>query len=840
MKNLTPVLFVIGLLIGSTDLPASTEREYAAGDVTIPLAYVARISPTPRPEALEFKEERGYPDNCQVFVRMEGELWEFKMRYTALPLEMPARYKGPDIDHMVKQEGSAIMPKGYLAWFLGGMWYDSAEKRLYAPMHVEALGVNRESPVAPWPSRKVILATSTDQGRTWRDEGDIITPETYFSISDTYKFSGSDYSNGLADFGFYADERAGYFYIFPTEAWIPKGTGDCRWASRAARCAMADKMAPGKWRMFHEGNWDEPALGGKSSIVAPNIWGVSYSAYLKKYICMFPSSGGTNVPEHYDGIYLGCCSDLSKQDWTWIRCPEAQFGFVNVMNAEGTDVGTFDRSIRFYSYFNHDVFQRLDLTFSKGQTVGQEIGTRYLFESHPESSDHVLSRQTKIIGSHSPEIEYAGDWVEKAEPSSYEGRFRECGSTGSMTFRFTGPAVYWRAERSPDSGQADVYLDGVLRKTVDCYSTQSTDFEQIVYLTEGLDAGSPHVIKIVVRGKKHKGSAGRKIRSIGFEYAAESYKASAGFCSIAGKNNWRYEEKVGGDDCEMRFAGGSRTFVNYWVGSANEIGPNYQCVNLGSSVREWVAPHDGVVRIEGQAEVTTWTDGVAACIEGDRDVLWPPAFLTANVPRVHDLTVKVRQGEIIAFVVKKENPERRSDASGDKVLWDPVITFARSAGALFAPDSPSDVNLALGKYARSKRLNHAYAPFNAVDGSADTTFSLSEADWTAHSGEEWLSVDLDRPHLVDRYVVVSSPKDIARQRGPIVLQKSDDGLSWSVVDRGVFCGEERIERGVPKFRARFVRILFPDGRPISISEFELYYTDGRTLPKSILTASRTK
>jgi hypothetical protein len=267
---------------------AAEGYEYAAGEVTLPFAYSATVSSAPRPAGLDFAAMGGYPDNCQVFVRMDGELWEFKRQPDRAPLpNSPARLKGPDIDHMVQQE-DAITPPGYqMSWFLGGMWYDQSERKLYAPMHIEALGTNRDGPVAPWPSRKIILATSTDKGRTWRDEGDIITPETYFYVPDTYKFSGSDNSNGLCDFGFYADVRGGYFYIFPLEAWLTKGTWTCRWSARVARCAFRDKMAPGKWTFFYNGTWDQPALGGKSSVVAPCMYSMTYSTYLKNTSACF-------------------------------------------------------------------------------------------------------------------------------------------------------------------------------------------------------------------------------------------------------------------------------------------------------------------------------------------------------------------------------------------------------------------------------------------------------------------------------------------------------------------------------------------------------------------------
>lgn len=58
-----------------------------------------------------------------------------------------------------------------MCWFLGGMWYDESERKLYAPMHVEQAWINREHPVASWACRKIAMATSTNKGKTWHYEG---------------------------------------------------------------------------------------------------------------------------------------------------------------------------------------------------------------------------------------------------------------------------------------------------------------------------------------------------------------------------------------------------------------------------------------------------------------------------------------------------------------------------------------------------------------------------------------------------------------------------------------------------------------------------------------------
>ena len=284
-----------------------------------------------------------------------------------------------------------------------------------------------------------------------------------------------------------------------------KGQWGALWGTRAARCAIRDKMAPGKWKYFYNGKWDEPALGGKSSIVVPgHLWGVLYStiwrntsAYSRQTRILWPS--GIQV----DGVMIGACTDLSKQDWVWGYYPEAMFGFLKLFDGQGTDLATCGQTFRHYATFANNTFQRIDITLQKGQMSANNWMPRYPFEPHPESSDPILGRKTKIVGSASPEMRYSGAWADRSEETSYEGKFKESSGAGSsIEFSFAGADVYWRAVRSPKSGKADVYLDGALRKTVDCFSPRSTSCEVFVYLKTGLDPNKTHTIKIVDQGGK--------------------------------------------------------------------------------------------------------------------------------------------------------------------------------------------------------------------------------------------------------------------------------------------------------------------------------------------------
>jgi len=130
------------------------------------------------------------------------------------------------------------------------------------------------------------LATSKDLGLTWTLVGDILTR----ALPNVQDYSGPDFEAGPADFDFYADTRGGYFYVTSWNSFTPKQgkLNGFTMYSEVARCAIADKMAPGKWFKFRDGAWTEPGLGGKASRLGFDRRGIYgntiYSTYLEKYL----------------------------------------------------------------------------------------------------------------------------------------------------------------------------------------------------------------------------------------------------------------------------------------------------------------------------------------------------------------------------------------------------------------------------------------------------------------------------------------------------------------------------------------------------------------------------
>jgi beta-galactosidase GanA len=111
-----------------------------------------------------------------------------------------------------------------------------------------------------------------------------------------------------------------------------------------------------------------------------------------------------------------------------------------------------------------------------------------------------------------PALVYTGDWTHAGPSSGYtNGDYDSTESwsteTGdSMTVTFTGTAVQWIGPKNTNGGIADVYIDGNQVATVDTYSPAGKLFQQVLYSTTGLPAGS-HTLTITVSGQKNPASS---------------------------------------------------------------------------------------------------------------------------------------------------------------------------------------------------------------------------------------------------------------------------------------------------------------------------------------------
>jgi hypothetical protein len=288
------------------------------------------------------------------------------------------RHKGPDLDHLERQ------PDGFIdapnSGFLGvGLWFDDQTRILYTLLHTEVEPMGQQG----WCTKKTRMAMSKDLGLTWSQPVDVLTR----AVPKTEDYEGSHFEAGPADFDFYTDVKGGYFYVTCWNAFVAK-KGKMNFFfgySEVARCAIADKMAPGKWFKFRDGAWTEPGMGGKASHVGFDMRGIYgntiYSTYLNKYLRIgilagfadkrFAGSGFTD-----GSICISACTDLAKQDWL----PMARLFdqptnevMANVLSDEkGFDPSTCGKTLRAYNFWdwrsNNQGDRVLTITLKEGST----------------------------------------------------------------------------------------------------------------------------------------------------------------------------------------------------------------------------------------------------------------------------------------------------------------------------------------------------------------------------------------------------------------------------------------------------------------------------------------
>jgi hypothetical protein len=91
---------------------------------------------------------------------------------------------------------------------------------------------------------------------------------------------------------------------------------------------------------------------------------------------------------------------------------------------------------------------------------------------------------------------YSGAWTTQSVSSAWAGSLNQTTANGaSATFTFTGKNVAWIGSKGPSMGSAKVYIDGVLRKTIN--TNASTVKRRQVLIRYGWGSPGTHTIRIV-------------------------------------------------------------------------------------------------------------------------------------------------------------------------------------------------------------------------------------------------------------------------------------------------------------------------------------------------------
>jgi hypothetical protein len=192
------------------------------------------------------------------------------------------------------------------------VWRDT-DGTLFGWYHHEPGGVCRNSDLT---APKIGAVISFDGGRTFTDMGIVLESGEAANCEAKNGF----FAGGHGDFSVVLDQEKKFFYfIFTNYGGDGGGQGIV-----TARLAFEDRFQPaGAVYKFHEGLWEEPGIGGRTTAIYPaavawgqenadSLWGPSthWNRHIEKYvILMNRACCKPHWPQ--EGIYIAYATDLS-------------------------------------------------------------------------------------------------------------------------------------------------------------------------------------------------------------------------------------------------------------------------------------------------------------------------------------------------------------------------------------------------------------------------------------------------------------------------------------------------------------------------------------------------
>ncbi|MFC1504057.1 PKD domain-containing protein [Spirochaetota bacterium] len=124
----------------------------------------------------------------------------------------------------------------------------------------------------------------------------------------------------------------------------------------------------------------------------------------------------------------------------------------------------------------------------------------------------------KIDDTH-PSISYTSAWDLFNGNPGYQNTEHYCKTAAhEASYAFTGSQVRYYGFKRWNLGYAEIYLDGVLKKRIDCYHPAG-QYDQLLYESAVLAYGE-HTIMVKVKGEKNPASTGIEVIVDAFEYIA--------------------------------------------------------------------------------------------------------------------------------------------------------------------------------------------------------------------------------------------------------------------------------------------------------------------------------
>lgn len=321
---------------------------------------------------------------------------------------------------------------------------------------------------------------------------------------------------------------------------------------------------------------------------------------------------------------------------------------------------------------------------------------------------------------------------------------------------FYGNNVQWITETGPDHGLVDVYIDGVLDSTVDCYS--ATDAYKVQkYVKTDLSTGN-HTIRIVNKENKWLVND-RFVISEGI-----LYQASTDFSGSQGLNQWYYQYCTAGGSNYTDMATWDSSGSCWWRSGTDDLpligSSTMHPSNLDyDAVRTWVAPGDGTVDIVGNVKKADigGGDGVRVKIMKNGTQIWPSSgwqTIAYNDSTGYDynITTSVTANDKIYFIVNANTVNHYNDMTA----WDPLIYYDPKADAINQDDKNSIIY-----FFNNRPISSSTNTFRILFiGDSLTLVGPTAGVWDWYSGMAATDVNKDFVHLFANRVQQNKTKQV--------------------------------------------------------------------------------
>ena len=222
----------------------------------------------------------------------------------------PTRMTGSSIFGLSLSFGPYVFPSTHYPLWIESVWRDP-DGLTYAWYHHEARVCGDKLAV---PSIGALV--SSDNGLTFEDLGIVLASGDPVNCGAQNGF----FATGNGDFSVILDRAGEYFYFLFTSYGGPLQNQGVSIASMAA----SDRANPaGKVWKFHDGDWDQPGVGGSVTPIFParvaweksnadSFWGpaVHWNTAIEQYVMLLNHACcKTNWPQ--EGIYASVSGDLS-------------------------------------------------------------------------------------------------------------------------------------------------------------------------------------------------------------------------------------------------------------------------------------------------------------------------------------------------------------------------------------------------------------------------------------------------------------------------------------------------------------------------------------------------